>query len=99
LIKREDEELEKEIVLGDRPDSILDTGHVADDLIGGKSRRRDGFSLVVSHDAVLYPEKCGGPVFDIKGNFLGINIARKSRTRCFVIPKTIVKQFVDSSGL
>ena len=96
VVNRDEKELKKVVFLGKR---TTDTGHVADDLQGGKSSRRDGFRLVISHDAVLYPEQCGGPVFDIKGNFLGINIARKSRTRCFAIPKTIVKRFVDSSGL
>jgi S1-C subfamily serine protease len=95
VIQRDGAELTKEVVLGNRPD---DTGHVADDIIGGKSDRRDGFSLAISHDANLRPRQCGGPVFDIDGNFLGINIARFSRTRCYVIPRTILKRFVDEFG-
>ena len=95
VIKRADQEMTKEILLGNRPER---TGHVADDLIGGKSLRRDGFSLAISHDAELNPEDCGGPVFDLDGNFLGVNIARSSRVRCYVIPKTIVKRFVDGVG-
>ncbi len=95
VIQRDDAELTKEIVLGNRPE---DTGHVADDIIGGKSDRRDGFSLAISHDADLRPQECGGPVFDIDGNFLGINIARFSRTRCYVIPKSVLKQFIDQYG-
>ncbi len=96
VIKRADKELEKKILLGNRPET---TGHVADDLVGGKSLRRDGFSLAISHDADLNPEDCGGPVFDLKGNLLGINIARSSRVRCYVVPRTIVKRFVDSAEL
>lgn len=95
VIQRDDAELKKQIVLGNRPD---DSGHVADKIVGGKSDRRDGFSLAVSHDADLRPRECGGPVFDIDGDFLGINIARFSRTRCYVIPRTILKQFVDQFG-
>jgi len=95
VIKRDDQEITKEILLGYRPEN---SGHVADDLVGGKSLRRDGFSLAVSHDADLNPEDCGGPVFDLAGNFLGINIARSSRVRCYVVPKTIVKRFVDGVG-
>ncbi len=93
VIKRDDQEMTKEILLGNRPEL---SGHVADNLIGGKSLRRDGFSLVVSHDADVDPEDCGGPVFDLSGNFLGINIARSSRVRCYVVPKTIIKRFVES---
>ena len=95
VIKRDDEEITKEVLLGNRPET---TGHVADDLIGGKSLRRDGFSLAISHDADLNPEDCGGPIFDLGGNFLGINIARSSRVRCYVVPKTIVKRFADGAG-
>lgn len=95
LIQRDDAEITKEIVLGNRPDN---TGHIADDILGGKSDRRDGFSLAISHDADLRPRECGGPVFDIDGDFLGINIARFSRTRCYVIPRSILKKFIDEYG-
>lgn len=95
LIKRGDKEIKKTIVLGNRTDN---TGHVADNLIGGKSLRRDGFSLAISHDADIRPEECGSPVFDLNGQFLGINIARSSRVRSYVVPKTIIKQFVDNIG-
>ncbi len=94
LLERNGEQIEKTIVLGNRPDM---TGHVADNLIGGKSLRRDGFSLAIAHDADLKPEDCGGPVFDLNGQFLGVNIARSSRVRSYVIPKTVLKQFVNNA--
>lgn len=96
LILRGDKELTKTIALGVRN---YKTGHVADNLIGGKSLRRDGFSLVISHDGDIRPEECGSPVFDLNGQFLGINIARMSRVRTYVVPKTIIKKFVDGAGL
>lgn len=92
LIKRDDQDLTKEIVLNRRPDQ---TGHVADDLEGGKSIRRDGFQLVISHDANLVPERCGGPVYDLQGEFLGINISRYSRTQAYVLPKSLIRAFVE----
>jgi serine protease Do len=95
-IRRDETEFTKEVILGARP--MNETGHVADDLKGGKSLRRDGFSLVMSHDADLGAAECGGPVFDISGDFLGLNIARYSRTRCYVLPRTIVKAFVDANA-
>ena len=94
VILRDGEELTKEIVLGNRPDM---TGHVADNLIGGKSIRRDGFGLVIAHDAELNPAECGGPVFDLNGSFLGINMARFSRSSCYVLPQSILKRFVDQA--
>ena len=61
-----------------------------------KSGRRDGFSTVILHDANLQPDKCGGPIFDLSGNFLGMNIARNSRVRSYALPSSIVEEFVES---
>ena len=95
-VRRDGQEITKEVTLGKRP--AQRSRHIADDLIGGKSVRRDGFSRVVSHDANLRPEQCGGPVFDIDGNFLGVNISRFSRTRSYIIPRTLIKEFIDQNA-
>ncbi|MNX75626.1 hypothetical protein D3C86_1071080 [compost metagenome] len=71
--------------------------HPADHFAGGKSKRRDGFRSVFTHDAMLKPEECGGPVFDLTGKFYGINIARFSRTSCLAIPTLVMYQFVLNS--
>ena len=92
-ISRAGSEIKKSVVLGSRPELGR---HVADRLPGGKSVRRDGFSMVVSHDADLRPDQCGGPVYDLQGNFLGINIARHSRARCYILPKTALESFVGN---
>lgn len=68
--------------------------HPADYFSGGKSQRRDGFDKVFTHDAIIKPEECGGPVFDRKGKFYGINIARFSRTSALVIPADVIRQFM-----
>lgn len=75
--------------------------HPAEQFQGGKSVRRDGFTQVFSHDARLKPEECGGPVFDIKNRFYGINIARYSRTTALVIPVPVLLRLIEhyqSSG-
>lgn len=84
----------KEITLTARPQQPVN--HPAEMFKGGKSGRRDGFESVFQHDAILRPERCGGPVFDIHGHFYGINIARFSRTSSIVIPAAIVQQFVKA---
>lgn len=90
-IIRGDEELEKTITLGAQPSS---SRHAADQM--EKSGRRDGFSKVIPHDADLKPTKCGGPLFDLNGNFIGLNIARNSRVRSYAIPRSIVQQLIES---
>ena len=90
VILRGEEELKKTIRLGVFPSS---SRHAADQM--EKSGRRDGFAKVVSHDAVLEPTDCGGPLFDLDGNFLGVNIARNSRVRSYAVTPSIVRQLVD----
>ena len=91
IVQRDGEELEKSITLGAFPSQ---SRHAAD--LMDKSGRRDGFSEVLLHDADLQPEKCGGPIFDLSGNFLGMNIARNSRVRSYALPIDVLKAFVDS---
>ena len=90
IVTRDDEELKKIIELKEP------TGrHIASNV--AKSFRRDGFSKIITHDADLKPTECGGPVFDLSGNFVGINIARNSRVRSYLIPPAIVKELMNAS--
>lgn len=90
-VKRETTEFEAEITLGAPP---TDSSHAADMM--EKSLRRDGFATVFSHDALVEPNECGGPVFDWDGRFVGINIARHSRVRTFVVPAQQIRKLIDS---
>ena len=90
IIIRDDEEMEKTIKLGE-----FTSSHSADSV--AKSARRDGFSKIILHDADLKPTDCGGPVFDLNGNFVGLNIARNSRVRSYLIPPATVKKLVDTN--
>jgi|LakMenE01Jun11ns_1017448.scaffolds.fasta_scaffold9958176_9 S1-C subfamily serine protease len=86
---RQQTEMTVDVMLGSPP---TESGHAAD--LIRKSTRRDGFPRVFTHDAPLLPESCGGPVFDLEGNFVGINAARHSRVRTYVIPKSVLVDFV-----
>lgn len=68
--------------------------HIADQFTDGKSKIRYGFKHVFIHDGQLKPSECGGPVFDSKGRFYGINIARFSRSSTLALPGKIVSDFV-----
>jgi serine protease Do len=60
--------------------------------MGGKlSERRQGFPSALQHDTVLDPADCGGPVVDLDGRAVGINVARAGRTETFAIPAATVK--------
>jgi len=52
----------------------------------GVSGRRDGFPLVLQHDTVLKPNDCGGPLVNLDGRVVGVNIARGGRVETYAIP-------------
>lgn len=58
------------------------------------SRRADNFPFVFQHDAPLFPEHCGGPVVDLDGNVIGINIARQGRASSLAIPASRMQEIV-----
>jgi len=82
---------------------VLDTipqrhfNHPAEKFTGGKSVRRDGFNGVFTHDAIIEPYQCGSAVFDVSGDFYGLNIARFSRTSTIALPATTIYNFINTS--
>ena len=56
------------------------------------SERRRGFELVLQHDAEIRPEHCGGPLVNLKGEVVGINIARAGRISSYALPSSLVRQ-------
>lgn len=50
------------------------------------SHRREGFSRVLHHDTPLVKTGMGGPLLDLDGHCVGMNIARSSRVATFAIP-------------
>jgi serine protease Do len=50
------------------------------------SDKRTGFPNVLQHDTVLSPADCGGPLVDLDGKAVGVNIARAGRTESYAVP-------------
>jgi serine protease Do len=50
------------------------------------SQRRTGFPTYFQSDTVIKPKDCGGPVCDLDGHIIGINIARAGRVESYSIP-------------
>ena len=59
------------------------------------SRRDDNFPNVFQHDSPLFPEFCGGPITDLDGNAIGINIARHGRAASYAIPASHVETLLE----
>jgi serine protease Do len=64
-------------------------------LTGQVSRRSEGFELAIEHDSVLPPWLCGGPLVNLDGKAIGLNIARASRVSTYALPARLVLQILD----
>jgi serine protease Do len=62
---------------------------------GPVNHRRDDFPAAIQHDTVLRPNDCAGPVVDLAGNVIGINIARADRTGSYALPVASVRAAVE----
>ncbi len=58
------------------------------------SRRRTGFRSVFQHDTILHPKNCGGPIVNLKGELVGVNIARAGRTDTLAVP---IQEILDTA--
>jgi serine protease Do len=95
LIVRDGAEMTVEPILG-RESDIAGTRAVEQQKLGGAlSKRRTGFESVLQHDTVLQPEDCGGPIVDLAGKTIGINIARASRVSSYALPAALFVSLID----
>jgi serine protease Do len=92
-VKRGDEELEIKATLDKRPAN--DRSDFQNRLGNELSSRRGGFPSVLQHDTVLRPSECGGPLVDLDGKVIGINIARAGRTETYAVPANEVKPLLE----
>ncbi|MFK7821278.1 MAG: trypsin-like peptidase domain-containing protein [Planctomycetaceae bacterium] len=60
------------------------------------SNYSDGFPLVLQHDTVLQANQCGGPLLNLQGEAVGINIARAGRVMSYAIPAGEAKKLVQT---
>ncbi len=81
--------LEVEIAEMEAPPDMNDASHK-----GPTNTRSDKFGPCIQHDALLAPRQMGGPIVDLKGNIVGLNLARSDRTRNFALPATRVAEVI-----
>ena len=72
-----------------------DRGSIQNAMGGDLSGRRSGFKAVLQTDMVIQPKDCGGPVVDLDGNVLGINIARAGRVETWILPSEKIKPILN----
>ncbi len=77
------------------PPALMDRGALQNSMGGSLSDRRGGFPRVIQHDTVLNPRQCGGPLVDLDGNVIGINIARAGRVESWALPSDVIATALD----
>lgn len=87
-VRRGEEELAKRVKLSNRGE--WDQGAFQNGMGNILSNRRTGFPQVIQHDTVINPEACGGPLVDLDGRVLGINIARAGRVETWTLPAEVI---------
>ncbi len=92
VIKRRGQSMSLPAILGDANRiGNLEQVELMESLAGPLSQRRTGFPFVLEHDTVLRPKDCGGPLVDLDGNAVGINIARVSRVSSYALPASAIQ--------
>ena len=66
-------------------------GDLQNNLGSRLSGRAVDFPAVFQHDTALDASQMGGPVLDLAGNVLGINIARAGRVETYALPAQIIE--------
>jgi serine protease Do len=96
-VVRGKEELQVKVMLSPRQSvfPMNPRASLQNSLGGALSGRRDGFTQVLQHDTVLTPERCGGPLLDLAGRAVGINIARAGRVESYAIPAPLARAVAD----
>lgn len=89
------DEMEVIALLGDYAKLGNEQAAIMESLGGPLSARRSGFPVVLQHDSVLRPRECGGPIVDLDGNAVGVNIARASRVSTYAIPSDTVRSLIN----
>jgi len=66
------------------------------EMSGPLSERLSGFPLALQHDMPISPVVCGGPLLDLQGRCIGINVSRAGRVKTLAIPATDIRKLLSS---
>ena len=90
--RRKEVEATVDVRLAARGEMFTDQMNRNDQMSGDFSPRRSGFPRVLQHDILGNRTVQGGPLLDLDGRCLGMNIARANRAESFAIPVEDLKE-------
>lgn len=93
-VKRKEKKVSYSITLGSRRKALGENmPEDSNDLIsGGFSKRRDDFPMVLQHDTPSRFTLMGGPLLNLRGELIGMNIARVNRAENYALPISVVQE-------
>jgi S1-C subfamily serine protease len=97
-VRKGKQESKVNVVLGNRPNLpnfLGDRLQQMERMGTTPSRVRDSFSSAIQTDMRLNAILVGGPVANLKGQVVGITLARGDRTKSFVMPADAVKKLLE----
>jgi serine protease Do len=93
-VLRDEKEIDIKATLGKRPGG--GRGDMQNSMGSTLSERRTGFPTILQHDTILKPSECGGPLVDLEGRVIGLNIARAGRVESHAIPGEVVRKILPT---
>lgn len=98
-VERDEVQFDAQVRMMAPNDEVLGAGMIPqpgpDRFTGEMSQRAEGFEQVIEHDTVLQPWLCGGPLVNLDGKAIGLNIARVGRVSTYALPAGLVKQILQ----
>src|SRR5439155_17629799 len=79
----------------DRGERLFDRSDRMNQMGSLISTRAEGFELAIQHDTVLEAWQCGGPLLNLDGKAVGLNIARAARVASYALPAHLAKQSIE----
>ncbi len=96
IVRRGEKEESVLATLGNEWSAMMDRQARQNLTAGPLSVRSGGFDLALQHDTVIRPEDCGGPVVDLDGRVVGLNIARAGRVESYALPAAAVRRTLET---
>jgi serine protease Do len=93
--RRGKDEQSVDVRLAARSEMFTDQMNRNDQMSGDFSKRRSGFPRVLQHDILGTSKTVGGPLLNLDGRCLGMNIARANRAESFAIPAEDLKSLAE----
>lgn len=98
-LNRQGAELEVMVLLGSRQAETADPNRAMLEKMEVKlSRHRIDFPSALEHDLPLNPDQCGGPLVNLDGQLIGMNIARAGRIRSLAVPAVDLAPLLNATA-